>query len=331
MTPRLATIEDLPACGSTLAAAFEHYPWTRHVIPEDNYHQRLHDLQSLYVEYAHEHGIVAVAGDGVGVIALLPPDAPEPDPEMIDQIVQLHGDRIDRLNQNPPLTDPPAGAWRLETLGVHPDQQGRGIASALLKFALAEVARRGGESVVLDTSEERNVRLYERHGFHTISHSETDDGPPVWQMIAHIAPTRATEDLPTTAAEALSGYLEATNTHDFDQVEKLLHPTAVYFFGDATCIGHEQVRAYFERTWAMIPDEHYWAEDIRWVTDTNQAAVATYTYHWKGTIAGEPRSGAGRATNVFTRTEHGWQLAHEHLSPLPSAPETRQDSEGAEE
>ncbi|WP_404814715.1 nuclear transport factor 2 family protein [Scrofimicrobium canadense] len=30
------------------------------------------------------------------------------------------------------------------------------------------------------------------------------------------------------------------------------------------------------------------------------------------------RSGAGRATNVFVRSAHGWRLAHEHLSSLPT-------------
>lgn len=318
MTPRLAGVDDLPTSAISLAAAFEHYPWTLHVIPEENYHQRLHDLQLLYLEYAHMHGIVAVVGNGEGVIALLPPDAPEPDPGMIDEIVRLHGDRIDRLDHADLPTDPPTGAWRLETLGVHPNSQGSGIASALLSFALTEAARRGGASVELDTSDPRNVRLYERHGFQTITHTDVGEGPPVWKMRANLphAPGKGCSP-ETTAAEALSAYLAATNTHDFDQVEKLLSSDAVYFFGDATCIGVTQVRDYFERTWAMIPDEHYWAEDIEWVADTEQAAVATYTYHWKGTIGGEMRSGAGRATNVFMRTEHGWRLTHEHLSSLP--------------
>ena len=121
----------------------------------------------------------------------------------------------------------------------------------------------------------------------------------------------------TTAATVLEAYLAATNTHDFDHVEKVLDPDAVYFFGDASCVGLADVRAYFERTWAMIPDEYYWAENIEWVTRTQDAAVAIYTFHWKGTINGLQRSGAGRATNVFAHTGRSWQLTHEHLSPLP--------------
>ena len=180
MTPRLASVDDLPTCADTLAAAFEDYPWTRHVIPEEDYRGRLHDLQLLYLEHAHEHGIVALSGGGEGVIALLPPDCAEPAPEMIEQIVRLHGDRIDRLGH----ADASPGAWRLETLGVHPNSQGRGIASALLTFALAEAARRGGAAVTLETSDPRNVRLYERHGFRIDTHTSAGDGPPVWRMRA---------------------------------------------------------------------------------------------------------------------------------------------------
>ncbi|POG43028.1 N-acetyltransferase [Streptomyces sp. ZL-24] len=177
----LANAGDLAAAADTLAAAFEHYHWTRYVIPEEQYHERLRSLQQLYLEYAHAHGIVAVAGNCDGVIALLPPDAPEPEPGMVDEVMRLHGDRISRLQQS----DPPAGAWRLETLGVRPERQGQGLASTLLVFALAEAVRRGCAQVVLDTSDPRNVRLYERHGFHT-TQTDTGDGPPVWTMSATI-------------------------------------------------------------------------------------------------------------------------------------------------
>lgn len=177
---RLADPDDLAAAAATLAAAFEHYPWTRYVIPQEHYHERLRALQQLYLEYAHAHGIVAVASHCDGVIALLPPDAPEPAPEMINEVMRLHGDRISRLQQS----DPPAGAWRVETLGVRPERQGQRLASTLLVFALTEAVRRGCEQVVLDTSEPRNVRLYERHGFQTTTHTDTGHGPPIWTMTA---------------------------------------------------------------------------------------------------------------------------------------------------
>ena len=175
---RHAHAKDLDRAADTLAAAFEDYPWTRYVLPEADYVSRLRALQRLYLGYAHEHGIVAVTDNCDGVIALLAPDAPDPEPEMIAQVVSLHGDRIDRLGHSAPQ----AGVWRLETLGVRPEAQGGGRATLLLDFALLEVAGRGGSDVALDTSDARNVRLYERHGFTVVSHSERAGSPPVWSM-----------------------------------------------------------------------------------------------------------------------------------------------------
>ena len=175
---RHANASDLDRAADTLAAAFDDYPWTRHVLPETDYASRLRALQRLYLGYAHEHGIVAVTEHCDGVIALLAPNAPDPGPEMIAQVVSLHGDRIDRLGES--ATQP--GGWRLETLGVRPEAQGGGRATMLLDFALAEVAGQGGSEVALDTSDVRNVRLYERHGFTVVSHSERAGGPPVWSM-----------------------------------------------------------------------------------------------------------------------------------------------------
>ncbi|UNX55441.1 hypothetical protein MF406_04015 [Georgenia sp. TF02-10] len=71
-----------------------HYPWMRYVVPEADFTHRLRQLQLLYLGHAHEHGVVGVTEHLAGVVALLPPDAPEPAPEVVEQIVALHGDRI---------------------------------------------------------------------------------------------------------------------------------------------------------------------------------------------------------------------------------------------
>lgn len=175
---RLATGEDLPAAAATLAAAFMEYPWTRWVIPPDDYPDRLRTLQGLYLAHAYHHGVVAVHGEADGVIALLPPDAPEPDGAVVEQIVALHGDRVTRLGTTPPSST----AWRLETLGVRPEARGRGLGGVLVRFALQEIASRGAREVVLETSDRRNVRLYERHGFEVTGQAQAGDGPPTWTM-----------------------------------------------------------------------------------------------------------------------------------------------------
>lgn len=49
--------------------------------------------------------------------------------------------------------------------------------------------------------------------------------------------------------QALAAYEEATNSHDFDPVEPLLSPDAVYFFSHGTYRGQVEIRQAFEETW----------------------------------------------------------------------------------
>jgi GNAT superfamily N-acetyltransferase len=57
-----------------------------------------------------------------------------------------------------------AQAIALERMVVRPDCQGRGLGSALLRGALADL-RRDGQTVVLTTQDKRNVNFYSRLGF----------------------------------------------------------------------------------------------------------------------------------------------------------------------
>ena len=119
------------------------------------------------------------------------------------------------------------------------------------------------------------------------------------------------------APRALSDYVAATNTHDFDAVEPLLSAECVYYFGNATRRGTMQVRDYFEDTWRQIVDDVYAVHDVVWVQHTPDAATAVFRYTWRGMWDGKAASGEGRGTNVFERRNGAWLLVHEHLSPLP--------------
>jgi ketosteroid isomerase-like protein len=115
--------------------------------------------------------------------------------------------------------------------------------------------------------------------------------------------------------KALQQYIEATNTHKFNNVEKMLHPDAVYWFSDQSCTAIEEIRAYFEHAWDLIKEEMYAARDIEWIAADSKTATCLYTYHYEGYLKGEFVSGSGRATNVFVKDENGeWKLKHEHLS-----------------
>ena len=119
------------------------------------------------------------------------------------------------------------------------------------------------------------------------------------------------------ATAALTGYVVATNTHDFDAVAPLLAADCVYYFGNATRRGAAEVRDYFEDTWRQILDEVYDVHDVVWVQLTSDAATAVFRYTWRGVWDGKPAAGEGRGTNVFERRDGRWLLVHEHLSSMP--------------
>ncbi|MFI9642341.1 GNAT family N-acetyltransferase [Micromonospora sp. NPDC051925] len=188
---RRATALDLPSAARTLAVAFHEYSWTRWSVPADDYPRRLEQLQALYLGHALEHGFVLVDDDRQAVAAFLPPDAPAPGEELQARVADLHGDRLAAL-MAAELPSRPKGAWDLATVGVHPDRRGAGLGSAVTAAGLALVDESGDPNgIALETSDERNVRLYERLGFAVTARTTIEGGPLVYSMYRPARPALA--------------------------------------------------------------------------------------------------------------------------------------------
>ncbi|NYI75951.1 GNAT family N-acetyltransferase [Nocardioides panzhihuensis] len=140
------------------------------------------ELQDLYLRYALDEGVVLVDEQLGGVIALLPPTAARPSEEFQQRVVELHGARFTAVASTS-LPAAPEGHWSLETLGVHPERQGEGLGQALIHAGLGAVSTSAHHGVALETSDERNVRLYERAGFSVCATTRVDDGPMVYSMV----------------------------------------------------------------------------------------------------------------------------------------------------
>ena len=69
----------------------------------------------------------------------------------------------------------------LAVLGIDPPHQGRGIGSALMEPVL-ELCDREGVPAYLESSKQRNVDFYARHGFRVIRELQLPKGPPMWPM-----------------------------------------------------------------------------------------------------------------------------------------------------
>lgn len=93
-------------------------------------------------------------------------EAPEASAEFFEQMASHH---------------PTAPHWYLPFIGVDPGAQGKGHGSALLAASLAAVDA-AGMPAYLESSNLRNVSLYERFGFRVTAEIQVGDSPPMHPM-----------------------------------------------------------------------------------------------------------------------------------------------------
>ena len=89
-------------------------------------------------------------------------------------------------------------------------------------------------------------------------------------------------------------YRGLINSHDFDLLERhVIAPDAVFVFSDRREEGIAAVRAGFERTWSILPDEVYEMTDPEWLIDGPDAAACAFRYSYRGTLAAPERRRPG--------------------------------------
>ena len=123
--------------------------------------------------------------------------------------------------------------------------------------------------------------------------------------------------MPDLAAELtafMTGYEQASNSHDIDRVVPMIAEDAAYWFSDGSYRGLAEITGAIERTFQAIRDEVYEITDLEWVVLSAEYAVCRYRFGWTGLIGGQPGSGRGRGTNVVVKRDGGWKMLHEHLS-----------------
>lgn len=117
-----------------------------------------------------------------------------------------------------------------------------------------------------------------------------------------------------TLNEFIKAYENATNSHNFSNVEPLVSEDAVYYFSEGTYRGKEAIKAIFEKNWSTIKEEVYEIKEVEWILRTETSAACVYKFYWKGFYKGEYREGSGRGTNVLHFKDNSWKIVHEHLS-----------------
>lgn len=185
---------DFPAASASMGRAFRKYNLMEYAKPSE----RLAATTSLYgaiLRDCFSYGEVYAFGPCTGVAGWLPPKCPAP--SFIRQAragmlaipwhFGLRGFRIldayDKVARRLHHDHAPMPHWYLAAIGVDAGHQGRGIGSALMRPML-ERADRQGLHCWLDTHQESNVRLYQRHGFVVAERVELPGHPiPVYGML----------------------------------------------------------------------------------------------------------------------------------------------------
>jgi ribosomal protein S18 acetylase RimI-like enzyme len=188
---RHATAADLDTLAEVLLAAFEDDPLYRWFMRTDGYVPRLQE------HFRHEAGqyldsaeaYLTADGQGAALWRPAPGAQPSPLPQLLramPELVSLSGPRrVSRLWTLIRKTEaryPKLPHRYLYLVGVQPGRQGGGLGSALVRAGL-EVCDRDRVPAYLESSKERNVPLYERHGFRVVERLDLGrKAPSMWLM-----------------------------------------------------------------------------------------------------------------------------------------------------
>jgi ribosomal protein S18 acetylase RimI-like enzyme len=186
---RKATAADIDPVAIALARAFEDDPLIDFIFPEKDRLERLRrffvsDLRNIYLA----HDDVWTTSDFKGAAQWAPPEKWRRSPwEVIKTApttLRALGTRVvaalsmlNTIERN----HPPGPHYYLGGLGIDPAFQGTGVGSALITPVL-ERCDEQGLGAYLESSKERNIPFYSRHGFEVTRELQIPKGPPVWLM-----------------------------------------------------------------------------------------------------------------------------------------------------
>jgi len=172
---------------STVVMAFSADPAARWMYP-DSQQYLLHFPRFVraFGGRAFHHGTAHVAGGGSAAALWLPPDV-SPDEESLMRILNttvgedIREDLLGVFDQMGAY-HPPERHWYLPLIGVDFPWQNRGLGAVLMRHAL-EQCDRDGLPAYLESSNPRNVTLYERHGFELLGEIRVGSSPPILPML----------------------------------------------------------------------------------------------------------------------------------------------------
>lgn len=171
----------------TLALAFVADPAVRWVWPDpQKYLTHFPGFAKAFGGRAFAHGSAYYVDGYAGAALWLPPDV-HPDMEALAALMQstvsehVQKDALAVFEQMGSY-HPSEPHWYLPLLGVDPLRHGKGFGSALMRHALGRCDR-DGKPAYLESSNPRNIPLYERHGFELLGTIQVGASPSIFPML----------------------------------------------------------------------------------------------------------------------------------------------------
>jgi ribosomal protein S18 acetylase RimI-like enzyme len=186
-TVSIATCADEGRIISVMTLAFANDPACRRLYPDPlQYLTYFPEFVRLYGGPAFDHGGAHWNAESMGAALWLPPDI-RPDEEKFNALLE----RSLAETAKPELFEvyaqmkqhhPQEPHWFLPLIGVDPFCQSQGIGAALLQFGLT-ACDRDHTLAYLDSTNPRNIPLYERYGFQVLGTIQVGQHPPVYPML----------------------------------------------------------------------------------------------------------------------------------------------------
>jgi GNAT superfamily N-acetyltransferase len=171
----------------TVVLAFAADPVARWSWPDSHvYLASMPALTRAFGGRAFAHG-GAHATDGFSGAALWLPPGVSPDEEALDEIIDrtvASATRPDVLGVFEQMAKyhPKEPHWYLPLIGVDPAHQGKGHGGALMAYALQQCDR-DHLPAYLESTNPRNMTLYQRHGFEALGTIQVGASPPLTPML----------------------------------------------------------------------------------------------------------------------------------------------------
>lgn len=170
-----------------ITIAFSTDPIARWVYPDpDEYLRHFPEFIRAFAGKSFEKGSAYLAPEAAGAALWLPPNVESDEDRLIGLFWSSTTDAVQQdlfpMFEQMGNFHPKTPHWYLPMIGVETQQQGKGIGASLMQHSLANCDA-DGLPAYLESSNPRNIPLYERFGFEVIGTIQVGASPPMYPML----------------------------------------------------------------------------------------------------------------------------------------------------